>query len=118
MDGELYEIFKTLGKLTGELDALIKAVDRDRENALSQSNSMRELLQALAEANRVSIAMREEWQQEWVSEWQPLMEGFRQYQQQLEGRKQVGKTISALWMTISGLVAAVVTWTLSHWHDK
>lgn len=118
MDGELYEVFKTLGELTGQLDALIKAVDKDRESAIAQTNSMRELLQALAEANRVSISQREEWQREWVSEWQPLMESFRQSQQQLEGRKQVGKAILALWMTISGLIIAVITWTLSHWHDK
>lgn len=114
MDGELYEVFKTLGKLTGQLDALIKAVDEDRKTAAIQSNSMRELVQALAEANRVSISLREEWQKEWVSEWQPLMESFRESQQQLEGRKQIGRAIAALWLTVSGLIIAVVTWGLSH----
>lgn len=118
MDGELYEVFKTLGELTGQLDALIKAVDKDREAALAQTNSMRELLQALAEANRVAISQREEWQREWLSEWQPLMESFRKHQQQSEGRKQIGQAIVALWVTISGLVIAVVTWVLSHWHDR
>lgn len=109
-DGEMF----TLGELTGKLDALIRTVDEDRQYSAAQRNAMRELLQALAESNRTANALRENWQREWANEWQPLIEEFRTYQNQLEGRRQVTRVVSAFWLSISGAAVALFTFVLQH----
>lgn len=117
-DGEMYDVFRTLGELTGKLDALQRTVDEDRQYSAAQRNSMRELLQALAESNRTANAMRENWQKEWGDEWQPLIEEFRNYQQQLEGRRQIGRIVSAFWLSVSGASVAVITFILQHFWNR
>lgn len=113
-DGELY----MLGELKGKLDALIKTVDEDRVYSAAQRNAMRELLTALAESNRTANALRENWQKEWGNEWQPLIEEFRTYQDQLEGRRQVARMVSAVWLSISGAAVALFTFIIQHFWGK
>lgn len=118
-DGELYDIFKTLGEFKGTIAALVKVVDEDRHYASRQRNENRELLAALAEANRVANAQREQWQEEWSTEWRPLIEAFRERMQQEEGRRQIGRIVAAFWLTVSGGIIAVFTLVAQHfWNVK